>query len=139
MNFENVISIISILGIGGVLGAYFKSLWDKNSTIALQKQEYKEVRYKCIMILMLVYLDFENKRWLLEQNNRSYIKTSENLMNELKTEWNNMILYASEDVLKGFDKFIKDASHDNYKELAIYMRKDLWGGKIKADFIKNLG
>ncbi|MGI6240906.1 MAG: hypothetical protein BWY44_00099 [Candidatus Omnitrophica bacterium ADurb.Bin292] len=55
MTLENIISVVSLLGIGGLLGAYFRVLWERNN--AILKQDYKKVRYKCIIILALAYLD----------------------------------------------------------------------------------
>jgi hypothetical protein len=139
MTFENIISVISLLGIGGLLGAYFRILWERNNAILLQKQDFKEVRYKCIIILALAYLDFDKNKFLLQQNNREYIKKPEDLLNELKVEWNNMILFASEEALREFDSFIKKPSYGAYKKVAAALRKDLWGGKLKSDFIEDLG
>ncbi len=34
---ENIVSVISLLGVGGLLGAYFRILWERNNAILLQK------------------------------------------------------------------------------------------------------
>ncbi len=78
---RETITVLSLLGLGGVVGAFFNSIWERNKTIALQKQQ-------------------------------------------------NMILYASDDVLLKSHTFLNKPSSENYKKLAIAMRKDLWGGKI---------
>jgi len=31
MTLENIISVVSLLGIGGLLGAYFRVLWERNA------------------------------------------------------------------------------------------------------------
>lgn len=69
---------------------------------------------------------------------RAALKTRdiEKLFLELKTEWNNMILYASDEVLLKSHVFLNKPSHENYKKLAIEMRKDLWGGKISREIEK---
>ena len=100
MNIENVFSMLALLGIGGILGHLFRILWERKSSKLLQKQEFKETRYKCIIILMLSLLDFEKNRQMLHLHGREYIKNKEDLIYELKLEWNNMILYASEEVLQ---------------------------------------
>lgn len=67
---------------------------------------------------------------------RPDLNSKEKLFLELKTEWNNMILYASDEVLLKSHAFINNPSHGNYKKLAISMRKDLWGGKISPEIEK---
>ncbi len=135
MNFENVSTILGLLGLGGLLGTYFRILWERRNTALLQKQDYKEVRYKCVIILAMTLLDFEKNKFLLHQNNRAYIKTPEDLISELKIEWNNMILFASDEVLSTMHEFISKPSKEVFRKFALAMRKDLWGGKIS---LKNL-
>jgi hypothetical protein len=138
MNFENVSTILGLLGLGGALGTYLRVLWERKNSVLLQKQEFKEVRYKCIIILSLSLLDFDKNKYLLHQNKREYIKTPQDLISELKIEWNNMILFASEEVLLSMHAFIKNPSTECYRRMAIDMRKDLWGGKISSKNIENL-
>ncbi|MFH1094072.1 MAG: hypothetical protein V1739_07995 [Candidatus Omnitrophota bacterium] len=135
MNLENVSTILGLLGLGGILGTYFRILWERRNSALLQKQDYKEVRYKCIIILAMALLDFEKNKFLLHQNNREYIKTPKDLIGELKIEWNNMILFASDEVLTAMHEFINDHSQNTFRKFALAMRKDLWGGKIS---LKNL-
>jgi hypothetical protein len=47
----------------------------------------------------------------------------------LKTEWHNAILFASDDVFRAIHAFIKELSVALFKQAAITMRKDFWGGK----------
>lgn len=135
-NFNVIVSILGLLGIGGIIGAYFNSLWERNNTISLQKQEYKEARYKAIILLMYGYLEYKDQGDFLIIH-RPNIDSKDKLFLELKTEWNNMILYASDDVLLKFHEFLKNPTHETFKKIAIAMRKDLWGGKINQN-IKNL-
>ena len=51
MNIENALTILGLLGVGGLLGTYFRILWERKNSALLQKQEFKETRYKCIIIL----------------------------------------------------------------------------------------
>ena len=138
MNFENIISILGLLGIGGILGNYFRILWERKNTTQLQKQEFKETRYKCIILLLLSYLDFDKNKPMLQQHGREYIKTKDDLKDELVTEWNNMILFSSEEVLLKMHEFIHKPSQDCFKKVALAMRKDLWGGKISTDNLEKL-
>ncbi|MFH1360831.1 MAG: hypothetical protein ABIJ41_07385 [Candidatus Omnitrophota bacterium] len=132
---DQIIPILGLLGIGSIIGAFFNSLWERNKTISLQKQEYKETRYKSIILLMYGFLEYKDSSDLLIIH-RPDLKTKEKLFLELKTEWNNMILYASDEVLLKSHVFLNKPSHENYKKLAIEMRKDLWGGKISHEIEK---
>ncbi|MDD5327043.1 MAG: hypothetical protein PHY02_04410 [Phycisphaerae bacterium] len=133
MNIENILSVLTLLGIGGILGHLFRILWERKSSKLLQKQEFKETRYKCVIILMLSVLDFEKNRQMLHLHGREYIKNKEDLIYELKLEWNNMILYASEEVLQKTYDFIQNPSQGCFYKVALAMRRDLWGGKISLE------
>lgn len=138
MTFENIISILALLGIGGICGHYFRILWERKNSALLQKQEFKEVRYKCMVMLMLSCLDFERNKSMLHQSGRQYIKSLTDLKEELKLEWNNMILFASDEVLTTLHLFIQNPSQNSYRNVAIAMRKDLWGGKISTKKLEDL-
>ena len=125
MSFKNIASVITLLGLGGLLGTYFRILWERKNTALLQKQEFKEVRYKCIIILLLAYLDFPKNKPMLQMHGREYLRTIENLKDELILEWNNMILFASEDVLITMHNFLNNPSRNGFRNIAVAMRKDL--------------
>jgi len=136
MTLENIISVISLLGIGGLFGTYFTILWERKNTFLLQKQEFKEKRYKCVILLLDAYLDFEKNRPKLHRHGRDDIKNKEDLKDELTTEYKNMILFASKEVLGKMNKFLINPSQSKFIDIAIAMRKDLWGGRIKSGSIK---
>lgn len=130
MNFENIFTILTPLFIGGFIVHYVHILWERKSSQLLKKQEFKETRYKCIIMLMLSLLDFEKNKQMLHLHGRQYINNKEDLTYELKLELNNMILYASDEVLETTNNFIQNPSQRNFYKVALGMRKDLWGGKI---------
>jgi len=132
MMFENVISVLVLLGLGGVLGTYFRILCERRNTALLQKQEFKETRYKCIILLMHSALDFEKNKPMLHQQGRNFASLDD-LLDELKTEWHNMILFASDEVLKSAHDFILNPSQTAFHKTALSMRKDLWGGKLSSE------
>lgn len=138
MKFENIISFLALLGIGGLIGTYFRILWERQNKAHLQKLEFKEARYKCAVILMLSCLDFEKNKPMLHLHGRQYINSLDDLKDELKLEWNNMLLFASNEVLSTMREFIKEPSQRNYQDTAIAMRKDLWGGKVTTADIEKL-
>jgi len=138
LTLENIVSVLALLGIGGIFGNYFRILWERKNSALLQKQEFKEVRYKCIILLLLAYIDFEKNKLHLHRHGRDDINNIQDLKDELLTEWNNMILFASEDVLSGMKQFLEKPSYEQFMNIAIDMRKDLWGWNISIDNIKRL-
>lgn len=138
MNLESIVSVLTLLGIGGICGNFFRILWERKNTAILQKQEFMEKRYKAIVLLMLSCLDFEKEKIHLHESGRQYIKSLNDLKDELRMEWNNMILFASEDVLVKTHAFLQHPSQESYQKVALAMRCDLWGGKISTRKLEEL-
>jgi hypothetical protein len=134
MTIENAISAIGLLGVGGIVGTYFRMLWERRKTALLHQQEFKETRYKCAILLMYAALDFEGEIPLLRQHGRNFDSLAA-LMDEVRMEWSNMILFASEDVLVAVHAFIQKPSILTFRKAAIAMREDLWGGKISKSIL----
>jgi hypothetical protein len=132
VTFENAVAAIGLLGVGGILGNYFQILWQRRSADLSKKQEFKETRYKCIILLMYSALDFDRQKEHLVQHGRNF-RTRGELLEELQTEWHNMILFASDDALKAVHSFIQSPAAARFKSAALAMRADLWGGKISTD------
>lgn len=137
MNFESTFNVLAPLFIGGFIVHYIHILWERKSSQLLKKQEFKETRYKCIIMLMLSLLDFEKNKQMLHLHGREYINNKEDLIYELKLELNNMILYASDEVLETTNGFIQNPSQHSFYKVAIGMRKDLWGGKLSLGKLEN--
>ncbi len=130
MLYQNILSAIGLIGIGAII----KSIIDfvlKNREIKSQAQhDFKNIRYKAIILLANALLDFEKHLPELKKHGRIF--TSKNqLVDELKIERNNMILFASDQAIRTLSEFINDPSENNYYEFAIAMRKDLYGLKTK--------
>lgn len=103
----------------------------KNREIKSQTQhDFKNVRYKAIILLANALLDFEKHLPELKKHGRDFI-SKEQLVEELKIERNNMILFASDQAIKTLSEFVSEPSENNYYEFAIAMRKDLYGLKTK--------
>ena len=132
VTFQNMVAAIGLLGIGGLLGHYFQILWQRRSSELSKKQEFKEVRYKCIIILMYASLDFDKNKLELEKVGRNF-RSLNDVLEELQMEWYNMILFASDDALKAMHSFIQSPTRSQFKSAALAMRADLWGGKISTD------
>lgn len=74
-------------------------------------------------------LDFEKRNENLKKF-RDFNSKAE-LIEELKAEWNNALLFASKAVIIDFQKFILKQDQKNYFETILSMRNDLYGGKNK--------
>ena len=117
------------------MGTYFRILWERKKEAQLHKQEFKEARYKCVILLMYAALDFDTHAPLLHQHGRNF-PDLKSLHDELKTEWHNMFLFASEDVLVEIHGFILSPSVTALRKTANAMRSDLWGGKVSDHVLR---
>jgi hypothetical protein len=93
----------------------------------------REKRYKAIIMLMWARLDQKNGLKLLKLH-RPDIPDTESLVQELKTELYNAMLYAQDDVLKCLRIFIESPDHQSYFNVALAMRHDLYGKKTRIEF-----
>lgn len=121
MNFDTqtILSILSLLGIGGIIGAYFNHFFEKKREMDLRIVERREDQYKRFLENIIGF--FEG--WINKERQK-------NFMEELYTH---APLYASDEVIKLSNKYLesfsskKDSSERDkfYKELVIAIRKEL--------------
>jgi hypothetical protein len=137
MDSQTILGALGLLGIGTAVGSFFTKRWELSNTIKLQQQEFKFGRYKVIILLMYSALDFEKEKDKLKQHHRNF-ETLDELLDELKAEWHNMILFASDRSLKKTKAFIKSPTYQNFCDAAIALRKDLWGSKTSIKFDDDL-
>ncbi|WP_460961269.1 hypothetical protein [Spirosoma litoris] len=130
MSFQNVLATITALGLGAILSKVFEYASDRQKTKEQTKHDFKQTRYKAIILLMYSLLDFEKHNKTLLLNNRNF-KDKAELWEELKTEWTNMTLYASDDVVRAMKKFLQNPTLDTYNVTTLSMRKDLYNIKTK--------
>lgn len=126
METQTVIGILSALGVGGLLGVFAKSFLDKQHHKFSRVFEFKEARYKAIMILMWVAMkptEFELNKL---RSRRPDIKNVKDLDAELNLEYYNAMLFASGEVLDEMAKFLENKNIDNWKSVARSVRKDLF-------------
>lgn len=95
MTIENVLSALGLLGLGGALGTYLRIVWERRNTALLKNQDFKDKRYKCMIMLMYTALDFGKRGEGPEEFGRNF-QSPEDVIDELKAEWHNAILFASE-------------------------------------------
>ncbi|WP_299836128.1 hypothetical protein [uncultured Tenacibaculum sp.] len=141
MEIKDIISVISLLGLGGVLGAWIRYLLDKRKDTYVKIQSINENKYRSTLIFMRCLLDpssvnqFEiHDPNFKKNNNKEIIKYSKQ---KLKEFYYNSLLYASDEVLIGIKNFIDEPSEENFLKSALSMRKDLWNKSSKKQ-IKEL-
>ncbi|OFX44742.1 MAG: hypothetical protein A2X13_06260 [Bacteroidetes bacterium GWC2_33_15] len=134
MTIDNIIAGLGLIGIGGLLKVGFDYLIATKKAKTDAKQEFKEKRYKAIILLCysLVYYDREKTTLII---NRPDIQSKERLINEIMAEFINMSLYASDKVIYTMKKFIELQNNQALNNIALSMRKDLYGirTKLKGD------
>ncbi len=119
-------SILTALGVGGVLGAYFQTRFQQRTQIGQLAHNLKQKRYLCILMLMLTKLNPQVGSPKVREI-RPDLKNPEDVNNELETELLNGFVFASDAVLKSLATFIREPSHRSFVRAAMAMRKDLWG------------
>jgi hypothetical protein len=130
--FELIVSIATAAGIGGIIGAYFQAVFQRQRKIKEQEHEWKLRRYGSISIQMLTKL---NPKVGLQhlKDIRPDLKTISDIDEELKTELLNGVIFASDEVITSMADFIRKPSYESYIKTVTSMRKDLWGRKTKID------
>ncbi len=127
-----VVSVVAALGVGGILGAYFRSVFERRREVKEQEHELKRRRYGCTLILMITKLDPETGlRHLAEI--RSDLRTAEDVDKEIETELLNSVLFASDEVIESLSDFVRNPSYRSYVKAAVSMREDLWGKRTRVD------
>lgn len=125
MNIELIITIVGILGLGTVIGAYFQLKFQHFKELKMDSHEFKRARYGSILIQMLTILDPKHLEKVSKI--RPDLKSIEDVREEIKNELLNAVLYANDNVIKSLAMFKKTPSYKNYLIVVSSMRKDLWG------------
>lgn len=122
---EIIIKALGLMSIGGVINYFFVENKKRKDQ---SRHEFKEVRYKAILILShaLVYYEKSKKKLL---SHRSDINSKEELIDEIKLEWVNMTLYASDSVIIATKNFIENTSQETLNGMIFAMRKSLYNIK----------
>ncbi len=115
-----ILSLLGIVGIGGIVTA----LLNKSKEIEFQKLEQKQKRYKSMLLYMDVYFEPKNIKYL--SSRQPDIDSAEDVMEYLRAEFHEMLFYASKGVVLTARNFIEAPSRDNFLNVVLAMRKDLW-------------
>jgi len=124
--------LIAGLGIGTAVTAVIQhALKIKESSFQSQRQDL-EKRYRVIILLMYASLEFNRNKTTLHIN-RPDLEDQQSVLDELKAEWTNMLLFASKETLYALENFIKYPDKENLQQTALSMRQDLGRGLIKLN------
>lgn len=126
MLYQNIISAIGLIGIGAIVQSIISFSLKKREVKSQTQHEFKNVRYKAIILLANALLDFEKHNPELQLQGRNF-SGRDDLLEELKVERNNMILFASDQVILALNAYIKNPNEEKFYNLALTMRKDLYG------------
>lgn len=129
MSSELILSFFSVIGISGIIGAFLTYFWNRKKEIELKNFEFKEKRYKSIILLMYAYLNPSELQNIIIM--RPDLKNIQHLKEELITERVNSWLFANDDTILNFKWFLADPSNITYAKTILSMRKELWNKKSK--------
>jgi hydroxymethylpyrimidine pyrophosphatase-like HAD family hydrolase len=126
MTADQILAAIGLIGFGGLLKSGVDFLIASRKARQDAKHTLKETRYKAIILLCyaLVYYDREKTTLII---NRPDINSIDRLKNEVHAEFINMSLFGSDKVILEMKQFIHQQNSQTLNDLAIAMRKDLYG------------
>lgn len=132
---QKILPYLALLGIGSIIGGFITFLLNKHKEIEFRKLEQKEVRYKSCLLYMDVFFEPKNIKYL--SSRQPDIDSAEDVLEYLKAEYHEMLLYASKEVILSVKNFIDEPSREKFLLSILNMRKDLWVNKfdLKIDEI----
>ena len=139
MNLQIVIALLTALGLGGLITAVVSHHLGKGKEIDFKKREQKERRYRSALLFMDVYLEPDNIRFFsTRQPPTPPIVSRQDVIENLKAEYHEMLLYSPKEVLVAVKRFILEPTHENFLTAILEMRADVWIGKhdLKIEEIK---
>ncbi len=118
-----IFSALTLLGVGGIVGGYMTYLLDKKREQEFKVLEQKEKRYKSCLLYMDAYFTPKNIKYL--SSRQPDIDNAKDIIEYLKMEYHEMMLYASKEVIISVKKFIEKPSYDSFLVTILTMRQDL--------------
>jgi len=129
MNISQLmISALTLLGVGGLLGGYITYLLDRKKTREFQVLEQKRNRYKSCLLYMDAFFEPQNIKYLSSRH--ADINQASDVIEYLKMEFFEMTLYASKEVILALRTFIESPVRENFLKTILVMRQDLSAKKI---------
>lgn len=117
---EYVLTFLGLVGIGGIIS----SILNKRKELEFKILENKERRYKSCLLYMDVYFEPANIKYL--SSRQPDIQSSKDIIEYLKAEYHEMILYASKEVVLSVKSFIENPTKETFLNAILEMRRDLW-------------
>ena len=117
---EIILSLLGLVGIGGIIA----NVQTKHKELAFKALENKERRYKSCLLYMDVYFNPDNIKYL--SSRQTDIHSPSDVIEYLRAEYHEMILYAAKPVILSVKAFIEHPSKDNFLVAVLAMRQDLW-------------
>lgn len=118
--------IVGTLGLGGLISSCLTLLLTRRNEDKRRHQDYKETRYKCIIVLIHSRLNPERGLFKLNEQGRKMTSVKD-IDDELEAELSSSYLYASDGFIAAFRAFRESPTPDNHLQVAREIRKDLWG------------
>lgn len=143
MDLNIIIALITSLWLWWVIWWYVKHLLDSKNDSELRQKQINEERYRTILVYMLVIVDTNNLKHCEIPDTINLFSLKENdlkkhLLHKLTTHYYfSIINTSSKETLVSIKTFIEKPNIDNYIDVAINMKNDLWG-KNKKLIIKDL-
>lgn len=119
-----IISVLTLLGVGGIIGGYITFRLNKSKELEFKQREQKAMRYKSCLLYMDVYFEPKNIKYL--SSGQTDIANAKDVIEYLKAEYHEMLLYASKEVIVSVRSFIKNPTKQQFLNTVLCMRKDLW-------------
>ncbi|MEM1258520.1 MAG: hypothetical protein AAGH81_08330 [Bacteroidota bacterium] len=128
MTTQDILTAVGLIGIGGLLKSLVDFLIAGKKLKSESQHNFKETGYKAIILLCYTFINFEREGSKLAIQ-RPDIHSKNQLFDELKAEWANMILFASDRVIKTMKRFLKMKNQKSFNQWIVSMGKDLYGLK----------
>lgn len=113
------------------MGGYVTYLLDKKKEREFKVLEQKEKRYKSCLLYMDAFFEPKNIKYL--SSRQPDINNAKDVIEYLKMEFHEMMLYASKDVILSVKAFIEKPTHENFLTTILTMRQDLSAKKSDLD------
>src|SRR5437667_11909016 len=102
-----ITGLIAGLGMGSVSTAWIQYLIKRRDTAYQSHRKDLEARYRVVILLMYAAFDFEGNKTALRIN-RPDLTNQKSVLDELRAEWYNMMLFASGKTPKSLRTFIEN-------------------------------
>ena len=120
---QTILSALTLLGVGGILGGYITYLLDKKKEREFKVLEQKEKRYKSCLLYMDAFFEPKNIKYL--SSRQPDIDNAQDVIEYLKMEHYEMMLYASKEVILSVKSFLENPVRENFLNTILTMRQDL--------------